>query len=97
MREGPLPAGEGLTSREEAFWTLVRASHSHDPTERHGMVHAATETLSVAEIYHANAVIALFNFYNKFVDLNGVDELTAEGYEASGARLSAHGYAPPAR
>jgi len=41
-------------------------------------------------------VIALFNFYNKFVDLNGVAELTAEGYQASGVRLSTHGYAPPA-
>jgi hypothetical protein len=51
--------------------------------------------LSVEEVYHANAVIALFNFYNKFVDLNGVSELTPEGYEASGVRLSKHGYAPP--
>jgi len=41
-------------------------------------------------------VIALFNFYNTFVDLNGVDELTPAGYEASGVRLSAQGYAPPA-
>jgi len=40
-------------------------------------------------------VIALFNVYNKFVDLNGVDELTAEGYAASGVRLSTMGYGPP--
>jgi hypothetical protein len=41
-------------------------------------------------------VIALFNFYNTFVDLTGVDELTVQGYEASGIRLSTVGYAPPA-
>jgi hypothetical protein len=40
--------------------------------------------------------VSLFQFYNSFVDLNGVDELTREGYEASGRRLSTQGYAPPA-
>jgi hypothetical protein len=60
------------------------------------MVVAQAGVLSPDEIYHANSVIALFNFYNAFVDLNGVDELTPEGYEASGVRLSTHGYGPPA-
>jgi hypothetical protein len=53
--------------------------------------------LSPDEIYLATMVIALFNFYNSFVDLHGVDELSAEGYTASGVRLSTVGYAPPAR
>jgi len=39
-------------------------------------------------------VISLFNFYNAFVDVNGVNELSPEGYEASGKRLSTQGYAP---
>jgi len=39
-------------------------------------------------------VIALFNFYNAFVDLHGVDELSDEGYAASGMRLSTVGYIP---
>lgn len=52
--------------------------------------------LTPDEFYHASLVTALFQFYNAFVDVNGVDELTREGYEASGRRLSAHGYAPPA-
>jgi hypothetical protein len=42
-------------------------------------------------------VIALFQFYNTFVDLNGVDPLSPEGYEASGVRLSTQGYTPPPR
>ena len=41
-----------------------------------------------------NMVISLFNFYNAFVDVNGVKELSPEGYEASGKRLSTQGYAP---
>ena len=58
------------------------------------MVRAA-EALNPDEVYLASMVIGLFNFYNTFVDLTGVDELTAQGYEASGARLSTLGYAPP--
>lgn len=60
-------------------------------------VDSAARILSADEIYHASSVIALFNFYNTFVDVNGVDELTPEGYEASGVRLREHGYAPPAQ
>jgi hypothetical protein len=89
-------AGEQLTARESAFHSLVRASHSHDESERRAIVLATTGHLRADEIYHANAVISLFNFYNKFVDLNGVSELSAEGYAASGVRLSTHGYGPPA-
>ena len=55
----------------------------------------AAEVLSPHELYLASMVIGLFNFYNTFVDLTGVDELTAQGYEASGARLSTLGYTPP--
>ena len=51
--------------------------------------------LGVDEFYLATLVISLFQFYNSFVDLNGVAELSAAGYEASGVRLSTVGYAPP--
>jgi hypothetical protein len=54
-------------------------------------------TLTADEIYLATMVIALFNFYNAFVDLNGVEDLSAEGYTASGARLASAGYTPPPR
>jgi hypothetical protein len=50
--------------------------------------------LTPDEWYLASLVISLFNFYNTFVDLNGVDELSAEMYDASGVRLSTVGYAP---
>ena len=56
----------------------------------------AADVLTPDEVYLASMVIALFNFYNTFVDLTGVDELTVQGYEASGVRLSTVGYAPPA-
>jgi alkylhydroperoxidase family enzyme len=47
---------------------------------------------SEAAIYDAITVIALFNFYNAWVDCAGVAPLTPEGYAASGQRLKARGY-----
>ena len=86
-----------LTRREEAFWSLVESSCCNDVERRQGIAVAATTVLSADEIYLATMVIALFQFYNAFVDMNGVEPLSAEGYEASGVRLSTQGYGPPAK
>jgi hypothetical protein len=86
-----------LTDREEAFWQLVDASHLHDENDRRTLVDAAARTLGPDGFYNALSVVALFNFYNKFVDVGGVAELTQAGYDASGVRLAEHGYAPPPR
>ena len=82
-------AGRDLTIREQAFVHLVNALHAED---REPLVKRAAEVLSVEEVQHANTVIALFNFYNAFVDLHGVDDQTPEAYLASGKRLANHGY-----
>jgi hypothetical protein len=47
---------------------------------------------SPAAVYDAISVIALFNFYNAWVDCSGVEPLTADGYAASGRRLKQRGY-----
>ena len=86
---------ESLTDREQAFWRLVDASHLHDTNERRILVEPAAEVLGPDDFYNALSVIALFNFYNNFVDVAGVVEHTAAGYEASGAYLAQHGYTPP--
>lgn len=84
-----------LTDREQAFWCLVDASHLHDTEDRRTLVDAAVQSLGADDFYNALSVIALFNFYNKFVDVAGVAELPQAGYDASGVRLAEHGYAPP--
>ena len=89
-------ARRDLSPRETAFWILVDASNDRTEAGRRAASDRACTVLSPDEIYLASMVIALFNFYNTFVGLNGVDELTAEGYEASGVRLSTQGYCPPA-
>jgi hypothetical protein len=81
-----------LSPRETAFWILVDASNDRTEGGRHAASERVAAILSPDEMYLASLVIALFNFYNTFVDLNGVDELSPQGYEASGVRLATQGY-----
>ena len=74
---------------------LIDASHERDASRRGAIVRRAAHELTTDEVYLASMVISLFNFYNALVDLNGVDEMSAEMYDASGVRLSTVGYAPP--
>jgi hypothetical protein len=83
-----------LTRREDALWSLVESSCCNDVARRQRIAVTATTVLTADEIYLATMVIALFQFYNAFVDMNGVEPLSVEGYEASGVRLSTQGYAP---
>ena len=48
-------------------------------------------------IYDAVSVCALFNFYNRWCVGTGVRPMKREDYAASGKRLAAHGYEPPAK
>jgi alkylhydroperoxidase family enzyme len=43
-------------------------------------------------IYDAVTVCALFNFYNRWIDATGVQDMPASAYEMSGRRLKEHGY-----
>ena len=44
-------------------------------------------------LYDAITVCALFNFYNKWIDATGVQDMPPAAYEASGKRLAEGGYA----
>ena len=46
-------------------------------------------------IYDAISVCALFNFYNRWIDATGVQDMPAPGYQMSGRRLTTEGYAQP--
>lgn len=43
-------------------------------------------------VYDAITVCALFNFYNKWIDATGVQDMTPEAYAMSAARLAGAGY-----
>ena len=46
-------------------------------------------------IYDAISVCAPFNFYNRWCDAAGVQDMPAAGYQASGHRLATEAYAGP--
>lgn len=43
-------------------------------------------------IYDAITVCSLFNFYNRWIDATGVQDMPAESYELSGQRMAEGGY-----
>jgi alkylhydroperoxidase family enzyme len=43
-------------------------------------------------IYFAITVCALFNFYNRWIDANGVHALSDEAHRQGGKRSALHGY-----
>jgi hypothetical protein len=47
---------------------------------------------SDAALYDAATVMSLFNFYNRWIDAMGVQDMPAAGYAASGKRLAQLGY-----
>ena len=43
-------------------------------------------------LYDAISVVALFQFYNAWIDASGVSDMSAIGYEMSGKRIATQGY-----
>ena len=43
-------------------------------------------------VYDAVTVCSLFNFYNRWIDATGVQDLPADAYKLSGVRMAEHGY-----
>jgi alkylhydroperoxidase family enzyme len=43
-------------------------------------------------IYDAIMVCGLFNFYNRWIDANGVEAMSTQDHAASGKRLATRGY-----
>jgi len=46
-------------------------------------------------LYHAISVCALFNFYNRWVDATGVEDMPAASYQMQAQRLATAGYSHP--
>ena len=46
-------------------------------------------------LYDAFTIVALFQFYNSWIDSTGVHDMPAAAYEMSGQRLATAGYASP--
>ncbi len=84
-----------ITSKDAALYDfvrkVVRESLSIGPADVDA-AHAAG--WSDEALYDAITVVALFQFYNTWIDATGVQDMPAAGYEMSGKRLATQGYAP---
>ena len=81
---------EGLRALLAFVEKMNRASTEIGPAD----VEAAKQAGWCDEaLYDAITVCALFNFYNKWIDATGVQEMPPAAYEASGKRLAQGGYA----
>ena len=83
-----------LTNKDKALFDLIEKVN-RDSTQ------IGMEDLDLARkagwtdeaLYDAITVCALFNFYNRWIDATGVQDMPAAAYEMSGQRLKEHGYA----
>jgi alkylhydroperoxidase family enzyme len=85
--------GAPISDKDRALYRFVRKmvhdslSIGPDDVET---AHAAGWTDEA--LYDAISVVALFQFYNAWIDASGVRDMPALAYEMSGKRLSTQGY-----
>lgn len=82
----------GLTPAEKALLRFVRKLNAAPGTiERDDVATLHEIGWDDEAVYDAIGVCALFNFYNRWIDGNGVHG-TPELYKASGKRMATGGY-----
>ena len=86
-RTAPLP------EREKALLAFIDQVNRASSTIRQEDVDEVKRAGWTEEaVYDAVTVCALFNFYNRWIDATGVQDMPAAAYELSGKRLKEHGY-----
>ena len=83
-----------ISAAEKALFSYVKKLTE----ESHAIGRADVDALRAVgwtdeAIYDAVTVCALFNFYNRWIDGTGVQDMPAEAYAMSGKRLAEQGYA----
>lgn len=83
-----------VSSAEKALFKFVtKVNRSSNQITRQDIDEARAAGWTDEAIYDAISVCALFNFYNRWIDANGVQDMPAYGYQMSGHRLATEGYA----
>lgn len=86
-RSAPIPAKE-----KALFDYVVAANAARGVIDKSWVEKARAAGWSDAALYDAATVVALFNFYNRWIDATGVHDMPAAAYKMSGERLAARGY-----
>jgi uncharacterized peroxidase-related enzyme len=83
-----------ISDAEKALFAFLQKLNAESSSIRRTDVDALRAAgWSDEAIYDAVTVCALFNFYNRWIDGTGVQDLPAEMYALSGKRLATNGYA----
>ena len=84
-----------ISEKDRALFAyLERVNHASYDLKREETEAVKRAGWSDEAIYDAVTVCALFNFYNRWCDGTGVQDMPVRGYEMSGKRIAALGYAP---
>ena len=85
-----------ISEAEKALFGFVDKVNRQSSTIRPAdIAEAKAAGWSDEALYDAISVCAIFNFYNRWVDASGVQDMSALGYQMSGHRLATEAYAPP--
>ena len=89
-----------MTGKDRALYAFVkRMVHDSLSISEADVAAANAAGWSDEALYDAISVVALFQFYNAWIDASGVRDMPAFAYEMSGKRLATQGYVmgpPPA-
>ena len=89
FRTAPIPEAE------RALFAYLEKLNATPGEIRRGDVEAVRAAgWSDEDIFDAVSVCALWNFYDRWVDGTGVQDMSPEAYAASGRRLATEGYVP---
>jgi alkylhydroperoxidase family enzyme len=84
-----------ISDAEKSLFELIeKVNRQSNQIRREDLDRARAAGWTDEALYDAITVCALFNFYNVWIDATGVQDMPAEGYQASGTRLATHGYSP---
>ena len=85
-----------ISDAEKALFKFVeKVNRQSNQIRREDVEEARNAGWSDEALYYAISVCALFNFYNRWCDASGVQDMPALGYQMSGHRLATEGYARP--
>jgi alkylhydroperoxidase family enzyme len=82
-----------ISDAEKALFRLVtKVNRASNQITREDIGEARQAGWSDEALYDAITVCAIFNFYNRWIDATGVQDMPAFGYQMSGQRLATEGY-----
>jgi len=82
-----------ISEAEKALFKFVtKVNRTSNQITRADVDEARRAGWSDEALYDASSVCALFNFYNRWIDATGVQDMPALGYQMSGHRLATEGY-----